>query len=177
MTRNSVVIGDVSRSIRIESTRLLPFVRQPGITTAVDNLTAARQFRVGRDSIQRWIRTGARLLDIDDVLRRHAMHQTASAPCSATAGHVRIPTSLAQAPALARTPTATVLYSSMAATTPGTARFGSSLRASQQAQPNESTTAPVIRATTSAAGASSDAPSKNATTSAGDTNSINPVVA
>jgi hypothetical protein len=49
------------------------------------------------------------------------------------------------------------------------------LRASQQAQLNESKAAPPIRATTSAAGASSDAPSKNATTSDGDTSSIKPV--
>ena len=103
------------------------------------------------------------------------MHQTASAACRATAGHVRTPTSLAPAPAFARTATATLLYSSIAATNPRTARLGPSLRASQQAQPNESKAAPAIRATTSAAGASSDAPSKNATTSVGDTSSIKPV--
>ena len=103
------------------------------------------------------------------------MHQTASAACTATAGHVRMPTSLAPAPAFARTATAALLYNSIAATNPGTARFGPSLRASQQAQPNESKAAPAIRATTSAAGASSDAPSKNATTSAGDNSSITPV--
>src|SRR5688572_19075131 len=103
------------------------------------------------------------------------MHQTASAACRATAGHVRTPTSLSPAPAFARTATATPLYSGIAATNPGTARFGPSLRASQQAQPNESKAAPAIRATTSAAGASSDAPSKNAMTSCGVTSSIKPV--
>src|SRR4051812_31815268 len=102
------------------------------------------------------------------------MHQTASAACTATAGHVRTPTSLAPVPAFARTATATLLYSSIAATNPDAARFGPSLRASQQAQPNESKAAPAMRATTSAAGASSDAPSRNATTSAGDTSSIKP---
>src|SRR3954454_11594953 len=101
-------------------------------------------------------------------------YQAASAACRATAGHVKTPTSLAPAAAFARTATATLLYSSIAATNPGTARFGPSLRASQQAQPNESKAAPAIRATTSAAGASSDAPSKNATTSVGDTSSITP---
>jgi len=103
------------------------------------------------------------------------MHQTASATCTATAGFVRTPTSLAPAAAFMRTATATLLYSSSAATKPRTARFGPSLRVSQQAQPNESKAAPAIRATTSAAGASSDAPSKNATTSAGDDSSIKPI--
>ena len=103
------------------------------------------------------------------------MHQTASAACRAAAGHVRAPTSPAPAPALTRTATATLLYSSIAATNPDTARFGPSLRPSQQAQPNESKAAPAIRATTSAGGASTDAPSKNATTNAGDTSSIKPV--
>ena len=103
------------------------------------------------------------------------MHQTASAACRATAGHVRTPTSLAPVPAFARTATATLLYNSIAATIPPTARFGPSLRASQQAQPNASKAAPAIRATTSAAGAASDAPSKNATTSVGDTSRIMPV--
>src|SRR3954468_9875667 len=103
------------------------------------------------------------------------MHQPASAACRATAGHVRTPTSLAPAAAFARTATATLLYSSIAATNPDTARFGPSLRASQQAAPNESKAAPAIRATTSAAGASSDAPSNSAETSAGDTSSSNPV--
>src|SRR4051794_2562837 len=102
------------------------------------------------------------------------MHQTASAACRAIVGHVRTPTSLAPAPAFARTATAMLLYSSIAATNADTARFGPSLRASQQAQPNESKAAPAIRATTSAAGASSDAPSRNAVTSGGDTSSIKP---
>jgi hypothetical protein len=57
-------------------------------------------------------------------LRRHAMHQTASAACRAIAGHVRTPTSLAPAPAFARTATATLLYSSIATTNPGTPRYG-----------------------------------------------------
>ena len=109
------------------------------------------------------------------VLRRHKMHQTASAACRATAGHVRTPTSFAPAPAFARTATETPLYSSIATTNPRAARFGPSLRASQQAQPNESKAAPAIRATTSAAGASSDAPSKNVTTSVGNTSNIKPV--
>src|SRR6476619_81496 len=108
-------------------------------------------------------------------LRRHARHQTASTAWRATVGHIRMPTSLAATPAFARTATATLLYSSIAATNPRTARFGPSLRASQQAQPNESNAAPAIRATTSAAGASSDAPSKNATTGVGDTSSIKPI--
>src|SRR3954466_4612118 len=103
------------------------------------------------------------------------MHQPASAACRATAGHVRTPTSLAPAAAFARTATATLLYSSIAATNPDTARFGPSLRASQQTTPNESKAAPAIRATTTAAGASSDAPSNNAATSAGATSSSNPV--
>jgi len=103
------------------------------------------------------------------------MHQMASAACRAITGHVRTPTSLATAPACARTATATLLYSSIAATNPAPARFGPSLRASQHAPPNEIKAAPAIRATTSAAGASSDAPSKNATTSAGDNSSITPV--
>src|SRR5829696_2636308 len=102
------------------------------------------------------------------------MHQTASATCRATAGHVRTPTSLAPAPAFARTATARLLYSNIAATNPGTACVGPSLRASQQAQPNESKAAPAIRATTSAAAASSDAPSKNAATRGGETSSIKP---
>jgi len=103
------------------------------------------------------------------------MHHTASAACTAITGHVRTPTSLAPAAALARTATATPLYSSIAAINPLTARFAPSSRASQQAQPNESKAAPAIRATTSAAGASSDAPSKSATTNAGDNSSIKPV--
>jgi hypothetical protein len=110
-----------------------------------------------------------------DALRKHAMHQTASAACRATAAHVRTPTSLAPAPALARTATATLLYSSIAATNPRRARLGPSSRASQQAPPNESSAAPATRATTSAAGASSDVPSKKGTTSAGDTSSIKPI--
>jgi len=109
------------------------------------------------------------------TLRRHATHQTASTACRATAGHKRTPTSLAPLPAFARTATATLLYSSIAVTIPPTARFGPSSRASQQAQPNESRAAPAIRATTSPAGAPSDAPSKNATTKVGDTSSIKPV--
>src|SRR5215203_2101348 len=103
------------------------------------------------------------------------MHQTASAACRATAGHVRTPTRLVPAAAFARTAIAALLYSSIAAINPSTARFGPSLRASQQAQPNESKAAPAMRATTIAAGASSDAPSNNETTSDGDASSIKPV--
>lgn len=106
---------------------------------------------------------------------KHAMHQTASTAWRATAGHIRTPTSLPTVPACVRTATATLLYSSIAATIPPTARFGPSLRASQQAQPNESKAAPAIRDTTRAAGASSDTPSNNATTGAGDTSSITPI--
>src|SRR5215212_8586809 len=102
------------------------------------------------------------------------MHQKASAPCRATVGHVRTPTSPVPAPAFARTATATLLYSSIAATNPRTAPLAPSLRASQQAQPNESKAAPATRATTTAAGASSDAPSNNEATSGGDTSSIKP---
>src|SRR3954454_16616675 len=101
-------------------------------------------------------------------------YQAASAACRATAGHVKTPTSLAPAAAFARTATATLLYSSIAATNPDAARFGPSLRGRQQAQPNESKPAPPMRATTSAAGAWSDAPSRNATTSAGDSSGIKP---
>src|SRR3954454_10635151 len=102
------------------------------------------------------------------------MHQMASAACRAIVGQVRTPTSLAPAAAFARTATATLLYSSIAATKPRTARFGPSLRASQQVQPNESKAAPATRATTTAAGASSDAPSNNEATSGGATSSIKP---
>src|SRR4051812_27710286 len=108
------------------------------------------------------------------LLRRHTMHQTASAACSATAGQVRTPTSLAPAAAYASTATETPLYNSIAATNAGTALFVASLRASQQAQPKESKAAPATRATTSAAAPSSDAPSNSATTSGGDTSSITP---
>jgi TfoX N-terminal domain len=108
-------------------------------------------------------------------LRKLAMHQTASTAWRATAGHIRTPTSLTPAPALARTATATLLYSSIAATNPRRARLGPSSRASQQAPPNESSAAPATRATTSAAGASSDVPSKKGTTSAGDNSSIKPI--
>jgi len=103
------------------------------------------------------------------------MHQMASAACRAITGHVRTPSSLATAPACARTATATLLYSSSAATNPGTGRFGPSFRASQHAPPNEIKAAPAIRATTSATGAWIDAPSKSATTRAGDNSNIKPV--
>ena len=36
-------------------------------------------------------------------LRRHAMHQTASAACTATAGHIRTPAGLTPAAAVTRT--------------------------------------------------------------------------
>src|SRR6476660_4736627 len=103
------------------------------------------------------------------------MHQTASTAWRATAGHIRTPTSLAPAPALARTATATLLYSSIAATNPRTAGFGPSLRASQQATLNESNAAPAMRPTIEAAGGSSDAPSNNVATSGGDNTSIKPI--
>src|SRR4051812_35363846 len=100
----------------------------------------------------------------------------ARAAWRATAGHVRTPTSLAPTAAFARIAAATMLYSSIAAINPGTARSGpSSSRDSQQAQPNESKAAPPTRVRTSAAGASSDAPSNNATTTVGDASSVKPV--
>ena len=52
------------------------------------------------------------------VLRKLAMHQTASPAWRATAGHISTPTSLAPAPAVASTATAAQLYSSIAATNP-----------------------------------------------------------
>jgi hypothetical protein len=110
-----------------------------------------------------------------DPLRKHAMHHTAKTACRTTAGHIRTPTGLPPAPALARTAPAAQLYNSIAATNPRRARLGPSSRASQQAPPNDSSAAPATRPTTSAAGASSDSPSKNATTSAGDTSSIKPI--
>ena len=92
------------------------------------------------------------------VLRKLAMHQTASPAWRATAGHIRTPTSFMPAPAVASTATAAQLYSSIAATNPRRARVGPSSRASQQAPPNESSAAPAIRPTTNAAGSSSDIP-------------------
>src|SRR3954447_324645 len=93
------------------------------------------------------------------VLRKLAMHETASPAWRATAGHISTPTSLTPAPACARTAAAVQLYSSIAATNPRRARLGPSSRASQQAPPNESSAAPAIRPTTNAADESSDTPS------------------
>jgi len=103
------------------------------------------------------------------------MHQTARTAWTATAGHIRTPTSLAPTPAVARTAPAAQLYSSIAATNPRRVGFGPSSRASQQAPPNESSAVQATRATTSAPGASSDAPSRKATTSAGDNSSSKPI--
>ena len=108
-------------------------------------------------------------------LRKHAMHQTASPACRATAGHMRTPTSLMPAPAFARTATATQLYSSIAATNPRRARLGPSSRASQQATPNESKAAPAMRPTINAGAASSEAPSNITATNEGDTSSVTPI--
>ena len=93
---------------------------------------------------------------------------------SATAGHIRTPTSFMPVPACARTAAAAQLYSSIAATNPRRARVGPSSRASQQAPPNESSAAPAIRPTTNAAGASSDTPSSNPATSGGDNSKVKP---
>ena len=75
------------------------------------------------------------------------MHQTASPACKTTVGHIRTPTSLTPAPACARIATAAQLYSSIDATNARRARLDPSLRASQQAPPNESNAAPVMRPT------------------------------
>jgi len=109
-----------------------------------------------------------------DVLRKHTMHQTARTAWRATAGHIRTPTSLMPAPAFARTAPAAQLYSNIASTTPRRARLGPSSRASQQAQPNESSAAPAMRPTINAAGASSDTPSNSPATSGGDNSKVNP---
>jgi hypothetical protein len=108
------------------------------------------------------------------VLRKLAMHQTASPAWRATAGHISTPTSLTPAPACARTAAAAQLYSSIAATNPRRARLGPSSRASQQAPPNESSAAPAIRPTTNAADESSDTPSSNHATSGGDNSKVKP---
>jgi hypothetical protein len=77
--------------------------------------------------------------------RKLAMHQTASAACRNNRRprkeHRR---ASRRRQRIARIATATVLYSSIAATNPRLARLGPSSRASQQAPPNESSAAPAI---------------------------------
>ena len=81
------------------------------------------------------------------LVRRHAMHQAASATWSKTPGHKPTPASPDTIPAYPSSATAAVLYSSMETINPVAARLRSSSLANQQAAPKENRAAPATRPT------------------------------